>query len=100
MPSPKKTVAKKVPAKKADTYTVKLTHAGKTYNAQAETVLDALANLKMPTVVRSKTVITVERGGVIRTRILPPFVVSRLFSPSRLTREVALKSVSILFGGL
>lgn len=94
MPAPKK-------AKKAKEYTARLNINGKVYEAEGASPTEALGAFKVTgTIPRTKGILIMEREGVIRTRILAPFVVQRMFSPSPLAKEIALKNLSLLFEGL
>lgn len=79
-------------------YTVSMKVLGKIYSAKGATVLDALKLLviKNP---KGKTIMTVEKGEIKKDKILMPFILTRLFASSPMSREIALKNTSLLFGG-
>lgn len=79
-------------------YTVSMKVLGQTYSAKGATVVDALKLLviKNP---KGKTIMTVEKGGIKKEKIIMPFILTRLFASSRISREIALKNTSLLFSG-
>lgn len=79
-----------------------LTVLGKEYEGKGKTVLEALEGISPPKLPPVKAILKVKKTGkgtevVERERILQNSVVSRVFSISPMTREVALKQVSTLF---
>ena len=70
---------------------------GKVYTAKGKTVSETLANLKPDGVAKGVSVLTVSDGKNSRTKVLPTAKTCRLFSPSPLTREIALKNTSLMF---
>lgn len=92
MPKPKKATAS---AKQP--YLVKAIVAGKTYEAHGQTVLEALSTLSVPGTVRGKVILIVAKGTARKEWVMPYYAVARLFSQSRIMREVALKNISQLF---
>jgi hypothetical protein len=96
MAAPKKPAVEKKPK-----CTAKLVLNGRTYEASGATVAAALEALKVPGVPNvMKATLTVGSGGIYRTRIMPRVAIQRAFSPSRITREVALKNLTLLFDGI
>lgn len=73
---------------------------GKFYHSTGSTALEAIENLKPDGKCAGNCVISVSKGDVQREKILPAFQTFRLFSPSRMMREMALKSVGNLFQNL
>jgi len=71
--------------------------SGKTYEGEGKTVLEALENIRVPGLPRAKLILTVNQGGIHRTRIFQPTIAQRLFSPSPFVRQVALKNTATLF---
>lgn len=71
---------------------------GKTFTAKGKTVEEAIRNLR-PDFARGPSVLTLERGGVKKDRLLNRMLTTRLFGPtSDLTKEIAIHQVSQLFG--
>ena len=69
---------------------------GKKYNAKGATVSEAISNLKVDNC-RGKLILSVSNGETTRERVIMPMQAIRLFSLSRLSREIALKQTSQLF---
>ena len=70
--------------------------ANKVFTAQGETPYKAIENLNVGAS-RGMGVLSLTKNGVTQTRILPIGRTAKLFSMSRLMREVGLKQVSSLF---
>jgi len=83
--------------KKKEGYTASIRVFGKTYEAKGESVRDAIEHLKLPGVVRAVGILTVSHGSKSKDKVLPANATFRLFSPSKLMREVALKQTALLF---
>jgi len=81
---------------KAPAYSATIKVYGKTFRATGKSVYEALENLKHAPI-KAMSVVTVKKGKLSKDRVLPPVATYRLFSPSRLMREVALKNTSLLF---
>lgn len=77
-------------------YKATLKNFGKTFEANGVSVLDAITNLQ-PGNVKARAILTLERDGKTRERILQPRAVQMLFNGSRMMREIQLKQVSMLF---
>lgn len=69
---------------------------GKKYTAKGKTVADALCGLEVKNC-KGKCVLVVSNGESTKERVLMPNQSFRLFSLSRMTREIALKQISQLF---
>ena len=69
---------------------------GKTYSAQGDTVFHAIANLEVPKA-KGVSILSLSKGDNRRERVLPAVATARLFSPSKLVREIALKNMSFRF---
>ena len=82
--------------KQNDVVSVVLKVMGKTYKATADSLEKALVELK-PLNCKGKGILTVEKGGTIRERVLSSVVTFRLFNSHGLTREIAIKNMSNLF---
>lgn len=98
MATTKKPAAKKPAAKKAADFTVRITTAGMKYEAKGQTVAEAILALPIKAPPRVRVIMVVTRGDYKRELVLPPYAVARVFSPSRVTQQVALKNLSLLFG--
>lgn len=94
----KKKTVKKAPRKapKAVGYTATAIILGKKYGGKGETVLEAIESLNILNC-KGKCILTVTNGEYTRERVLMPLQALRLFSKSRLMREIALKNISQLF---
>ena len=94
-----KKAAKKAPARRtpAAGITARVEMIGKSYEGNGKTVIEALDALKVPGLPRDKVLLTVTNGANSHTRVLHPIAATRLFSQSRVTREIALKAISQLF---
>lgn len=79
-----------------DKYKLCIKISGKTFESEGDTIADALNNLKAQNT-KGRGVLIVEKDGKKRERILMPTLVYRMFNAQGLTREMALKNVSMLF---
>lgn len=91
-PKPRKAAA---PVEKR--YIIKALYAGKTYESHGYTVLEALTDLKIPGRVRGRVILVFTKGDLKKEWVMPLHAVLRMFSPSRIVREVSLKNASLLF---
>lgn len=80
-------------------YSATLKVMGQTYSATGKTPSEAIFSLK-PKNAKGRGILTVKNGDVVRERVLPPTITSRLFNSVGLNREVALKNISIMFEGI
>jgi hypothetical protein len=76
---------------KAVTYLASIKVFGKIYNAAGATLTEAIAGLKPEGLARGMSIITVKKGEATQEKILPRVATVRLFSPSAMMRDVALK---------
>ncbi len=90
--------AKKVESKPVYKATIKI--FGREYKAEGATVSEALGGLKVGGASKGLGIITISKGDVSIDKVLPPRRTFQLFSASKLMREVAIKNVSLLFGGI
>lgn len=95
-----KTVVKKALKIRDLPYKATIKVLGKLYHSSGTTAKDAIENLKVHGVAKGMSVIEMTHGEVKRSKILMSPQTFRLFSPSRLTREIALKHASLMFDGL
>jgi len=86
-----KTIPKETP------YTASIKIFGKTFTAQGATASEAIGNIQAGKV-HGRGILTIEKGNYKKDRVLMPQIVFRLFNSHGLTREVALKNASMLFG--
>ena len=70
---------------------------GKSYEAQGESKSQAIENLKVGGVARGMSILVLSKGNESKSKVLPSTQTSRLFSPSKLVREIALKNVALRF---
>lgn len=85
-------------AKKATSkYKVTIKVLGRNYTAEGNTLDAALLKLKVPIGGKGMSVVTVQKGKEGKDRVLTSIQTARLFSPSKIIRQVALKHVSELF---
>lgn len=82
-------------SKKTLTASIKI--LGKIYTSKGKTVAEALANLQPVGVTKGSSILSISNGERSRDRVLNTIQTYRLFSPSKLTREIALKNISLLF---
>lgn len=66
---------------------------GKKYQGEGETTREALNNIRYKGFARLKSMVTVGE----KTIVLYPLQTMRLFSPSPLTKEVAVKQTALRF---
>jgi len=90
-----KTTKKKV-VKKVELYHASIKLLTGVFTSEGATVKEAVENLKI-TNVKGKAILSIEKGGKRQDKIFPPPVVFRLFSASKLMREIALKQVVMRF---
>ena len=77
-------------------YTATASIMCKNYTAKGKTILEAIRNVAVENI-KGKCILTIEHGDAKKERILQPNMSFRLFSSSRLMKEIASKQVSILF---
>lgn len=97
MPAKKKAVAKIKSEPKKLLYTAVLKVMGRTAKSEGSSVIEAIAGLKSLGTRGTVSILTVSYGEKTREKILNRAQTNRLFTLSRLMREVALKNVSALF---
>ena len=93
-----KTKVKKV-AKNKD-YLASIRILGRNYQAQGATAKEAIEKLNIGKVAKGMSILTVSKGEKSCEKILGHNQTFRLFSLSRMTREVAIKNASMMFQGL
>lgn len=77
-------------------YTASIKIMGVTYSAEGKTIRQAIEGLK-PKNAKSSAILYISNGEITKERIIGMPIVMRLFSFSKLMREIALKNVSLLF---
>lgn len=92
--------AKKITSTPAKSlYKINILNFGRKYTATGDSVRGAISNLNLKNV-KGRAVMTVEKEGFKKERILQPMQAMRLFNTNGVSRDVALKGVSSLFNGL
>jgi hypothetical protein len=81
-------------------FTASIKILGKVYKADGATVKEAIENLKVGKVAKGVSLLTVTKGKISKDKVLPAPQTFRLFSPSKLMRELAIKNVSLMFDGI
>lgn len=79
-------------------YNVTIKIMGKTYRADGDSLAEALTNLKPIGLVKGVGILSVSIGGRTKEKVLTPPATYRLFSPSPMMREIALKNTTLMFG--
>jgi len=77
-------------------YTASIKLWGKVTTATGTTALEAISNLK-PEAKKGVGILTVSKGETSKTKVLNAGQTFRLFSGSRIMREIALKNVGMIF---
>lgn len=90
---PKKGRPKKLDA----SYSAEVHILGKKYKALGKTLKEVLGNLKPEGHPKTKSILVVMSGDKRKERVLTNIATMRLFSPSPLQREMAIKQTSLLF---
>ncbi len=80
-------------------YRVSINVLGKTYTVEGDTVISALEKLNVESA-KGKSILSVERNGIKKEKILMPNQTYRLLKTLGLSRSVAIKNVSLLFEGI
>lgn len=93
---PKKTTKKKEEKKK---YVASAKIMGQVFKGEGETVYEAIGNIQ-PGAVAGMVILTVERDGNSKERIMPMNVARRTFKTLGMTREIALEAQSKMFEGI
>ena len=93
----KKKEAKATKATNSNSFDATMKVLGKTYRGTGSTVSEAISNIKDFGNVKGKIILTLEHNGQTKERVLMPTIGFRLFSASRMIKEIALKQVSSLF---
>lgn len=93
-----KKVAKKAAKKVVNKpqYSVTALVMGKKYAAKGNTISEALEGLDVKNC-KGKCVLSVSNGETTRERVLMPNMAFKLFSLSKMMREISIKQVSQLF---
>ena len=78
-------------------YTASLKIFGKITSSVGATLSEALASLAPQGKVMGRSILTISSGLVSKDRVLNPAQTFRLFSPNKMTREIALKNIALLF---
>lgn len=78
-------------------YSATIKILGKIYNSTGNSVREAIENLKPTGKSMGNCVLSLSKGEIKVDKIITAFQVYRLFSHSKLMRELALKNTSLLF---
>ena len=78
---------------------VSLTNMGKTYEAEGDTVTEALNKIQLRAVAGKSILVISNKDNKIE-RVLPHPIARRAFTMIGMTREVAIKNLSLLFNNL
>lgn len=78
---------------------VSLTNMGKTYEAEGDTVTEALNKIQLRAVAGKSILVISNKDNKIE-RVLPHTIARRAFTMIGMTREVAIKNLSLLFNNL
>ena len=91
---------KKVKKTTVKPYLASIKILGKVYNSTGSTALEAIENLKPDGKCAGTSILSVSKGDVKRDKIIPAFQTFRIFSKSKMMRELGLRGVSSLFENL
>lgn len=72
---------------------------GKVYASSGESLMDVITNLK-PVNCKGRGILVIEHNNVKKERILTNVLTYRLFNSHGMTRDVAIKNVSLMFQGI
>ena len=92
-----KTKTKRVKKVAVKPYSATIKILGKMFTSTGSTALEAIENLAQEGKCAGGSVLTITKGDEKREKILPAFQTFRLFSKSKMMRQLALKGVSSLF---
>jgi hypothetical protein len=73
---------------------------GKNYKSEGFNVKETLDNLKIEGKAVGVCILSISHNDVKKDRVLSSLQVARLFSPSKLMREIAIKNVGLLFDNI
>lgn len=80
----------------AEDYNVVVKILGKNYESTGKTIIEALNNLDIRNV-RGKCIMTVSKGNESKERVLMPAIVYRMLNTYGVSKEIAIKNVSLMF---
>lgn len=72
---------------------------GRTFKAEGDSLQKAVEALKIG-MARGSLILTVTHGKNTKERVFNHFVAHRLFNARGITKEVALKNISLMFEGI
>lgn len=90
-----KTAVKKPRASKTE-YTANIKVVGQNYTAKGKTAREAIENLKVKNA-KGTSILSVSKGDIKKDKVIPAILTFRLFSESKLMREIALKNTVMFF---
>lgn len=92
---------KKIPAKiQKDMYTASMKLMGVYHVGKGKTLQEAIENIPIMRPPKTLGILTVSKGSIERIKIMPAMQVFKLFSPSRIMHEVALKNICGAFSNI
>lgn len=97
--SNKKTSKNSVKGQSNAEYKASVKVLGRSYSATGSSLSEVIANLK-PVNCKGRGILVIENNGNKKERILTNVLTYRLFNSHGLTREVAIKNVSLMFQGI
>lgn len=89
----------KILDKNIDNYVALVKILGKTYKSEGATISEAISGLN-PLNCKGRSILTVQKDGISKDRVLMPTITYRLFNTHGLSRDIAVKNASLLFQGL
>lgn len=93
-------VKKKSKSEVKSDYTVFFKVFGKSYEGKGQTLKEAIESLNFKGKIGGVSIFTVSHGDNKKERVMNTVIASRLFSSSRIMREIAIKNMLTLFDNL
>ena len=81
-------------------YKVTMRAMGRIYEATGKSGVEAISNLVGFGNIKGKVILTMDHGKKKKDKVLMPILAYRLFSSSRLMKEIALKNINALFADI
>lgn len=85
--------------KKEEQYTALAKIMGKTFSGKGDTIFQAIEAID-PGNVAGMVILTIKKGKVEKDRVIPHITARRLFNTVGMSREAALKNISLMFQGI
>jgi hypothetical protein len=83
--------------KKSPEYQAKIKVLGRVYESKGKDVKDVIEKLKPLGKCAGMSILSIKKGNISKERILTHAQTTRLFALSPLTREIAIKNISLTF---